>query len=146
MLGWLTNLDRLLRGDVTRPEELKTGQFKIDADGMAAAIVLLGTVYGICMSSYSLLASRLNGWSVVTTARLSPRTAGTPGYSGAGWGSKRWWPSKWHGYFGRSSVRQGDQYNSCAIIPGITHTSTSRSWCGGHSFPETFRERYQPRM
>jgi hypothetical protein len=55
MLGWLSQLDRLLRGDVTRPEELREGRIKIDAAGLAVIIVLLGMLYGLCMGSYSLL-------------------------------------------------------------------------------------------
>jgi hypothetical protein len=55
MLGWLTHLDRLLRGDVTRPEELREGRINVDAGGMAVMIVLLGMIYGLCMGSYSLL-------------------------------------------------------------------------------------------
>ena len=55
MLGWLTHLDRLLRGDTTRPEELREGRINIDAGGMAVMIVFLGMIYGLCMGSYSLL-------------------------------------------------------------------------------------------
>jgi hypothetical protein len=55
MLGWLTHLDRLLRGDATRPEELREGRINIDAGGMAVMIVFLGMIYGLCMGSYSLL-------------------------------------------------------------------------------------------
>jgi hypothetical protein len=55
MLGWLTHLDHLLRGDATRPEELRAGRISIDAGGLAAMIVLLGMIYGLCMGSYSLL-------------------------------------------------------------------------------------------
>jgi hypothetical protein len=55
MLGWLTHLDRLLRGDATRPENLRDGRINIDAGGMAVMIVLLGMIYGLCMGSYSLL-------------------------------------------------------------------------------------------
>jgi hypothetical protein len=55
MLGWLSHLDRLLRGDATRPEHLREGRITIDAGAMAVMIVLLGMVYGLCMGSYSLL-------------------------------------------------------------------------------------------
>jgi hypothetical protein len=55
MLGWLSHLDRLLRGDITRPEELRDGRIGIDAGGLAIVIVLLGMIYGLCMGSYSLL-------------------------------------------------------------------------------------------
>jgi hypothetical protein len=55
MRAWLTHLDRLLRGDTTRPEELREGRINIDSGGMAIMIVLLGMIYGLCMGSYSLL-------------------------------------------------------------------------------------------
>lgn len=55
MLNRLTHLDRLLRGDVTRPEELREGRINIDAVSIAWMIVVLGMIYGVCMGSYSLL-------------------------------------------------------------------------------------------
>jgi hypothetical protein len=55
MLGWLNHLDRLLRGEATRPADLREGRLQIDAGGMAIMIVLLGMIYGVCMGSYSLL-------------------------------------------------------------------------------------------
>ncbi len=55
MLGWLSHLDRLFRGDITRPEELRDGRIGIDAGGMTIVIVFLGMIYGLCMGSYSLL-------------------------------------------------------------------------------------------
>jgi len=55
MMNWLSHLDRLLRGDVTRPEELREGRINIDGMGIAVLIVLLSMIYGLCMGSYSLL-------------------------------------------------------------------------------------------
>jgi hypothetical protein len=55
MLNWLNQLDRLLRGDVTRADELREGKIQVDAAGMAVMIVVLGMIYGLCMGSYSLL-------------------------------------------------------------------------------------------
>lgn len=55
MWKWLTDLDRLLRGDTTRPENLQSGRIDISARGMVVMIVLLGVIYGLCMGSYSLL-------------------------------------------------------------------------------------------
>ncbi len=55
MLNWLTQLDRLLRGDVTRADELREGKIQVDAGGMASMIIVLGMIYGLCMGSYSLL-------------------------------------------------------------------------------------------
>lgn len=54
MIRWFKHLDRLLRGDVTRPETLQDGT-QIDARGLAVTIILLGAIYGVCMGSYSLL-------------------------------------------------------------------------------------------
>lgn len=55
MVKWLTHLDRLLRGEVTRREEIRDGQIKIDAAGVAVLIVVLGMIYGLCMGSFSLM-------------------------------------------------------------------------------------------
>jgi hypothetical protein len=55
MLKWLTHLDRILRGEVTRREEISDGQIKIDAVGIAILIVVLGMIYGLCMGSFSLM-------------------------------------------------------------------------------------------
>jgi hypothetical protein len=55
MLKWLSHLDRVLRGDVTRREELRDGRVNIDAQGIAVMILVLGMIYGLCMGSYSWL-------------------------------------------------------------------------------------------
>jgi hypothetical protein len=55
MRNWFTDLDLLLRGETTRPESLRDGRFEIAAVGLAAVIVLLGAICGLCMGSYSLL-------------------------------------------------------------------------------------------
>jgi hypothetical protein len=55
MLAWLQQLDRLLRGEVTRHDRIREGQFDVSAGGLAILIIVLGMVYGLCMGSYSLL-------------------------------------------------------------------------------------------
>jgi hypothetical protein len=55
MLNWLNHLDRLLRGDVTRAEDLRDGKLEIDAQGMAVLVLILAMIYGLCMGSYSLM-------------------------------------------------------------------------------------------
>ena len=55
MRRWFSHLDRILRGDVTRREELLEGQINVDVGVIATMIVLLGMIYGVCMGSYSLL-------------------------------------------------------------------------------------------
>jgi hypothetical protein len=55
MRDYLLHLDRLLRGDATRPDQLRDGRVELDARGIALVIALLGAIYGLCMGSYSLL-------------------------------------------------------------------------------------------
>jgi hypothetical protein len=55
MRDYLLHLDRLLRGDATRPDQLRDGRVELDARGIALLIALLGAIYGLCMGSYSLL-------------------------------------------------------------------------------------------
>jgi hypothetical protein len=55
MRQWLSNLDRLLRGDATRPDSLRDATIQTETSGLMVLIVLLGAIYGLCMGSYSLL-------------------------------------------------------------------------------------------
>ena len=55
MISWFHHLDRLLRGDATRPDSLQNGTIQIQAGGLAVLITLLGAIYGLCMGSFSLL-------------------------------------------------------------------------------------------
>jgi hypothetical protein len=55
MIESLNHLDRLLRGEATRPETLRDGTVQVQAGGLAMLVVLLGAIYGLCMGSYSLL-------------------------------------------------------------------------------------------
>jgi hypothetical protein len=54
MLDWLKDLDRLLRGDATRPELLRHGTVDIPLGGIAILGILLGIAYGLCMGVFSL--------------------------------------------------------------------------------------------
>jgi len=55
MRAWFSHLDRLLRGETTRPELLREGTIDVRAGSMALMIILLGAIYGLCMGSFSLL-------------------------------------------------------------------------------------------
>lgn len=55
MRAYLLQLDRLLRGEATRPDQLKEGQINIDVYSIAVIILLMGAIYGLCMGSFSLL-------------------------------------------------------------------------------------------
>lgn len=50
----LFDLDRLLRGEVTRPEALSGKSLDVSARGLAIVCVLLAMFYGACMGSFSL--------------------------------------------------------------------------------------------
>ena len=55
MRDHLLQLDRVLRGDVTRPDQLRDGRINVDLRGLAIVVAVLGVIYGVCMGSYSVL-------------------------------------------------------------------------------------------
>ncbi|WP_145247119.1 hypothetical protein [Aeoliella mucimassa] len=57
----LGELDRLLRGDATRPSQLTSDQLQISARGLAIVALILSMFYGLCMGSYSLLKTPTHG-------------------------------------------------------------------------------------
>lgn len=54
MLSWFQTVDRILRGEATRPEEIKDGHIELPLVGLAIVTVLLAMLYGACMGSFSL--------------------------------------------------------------------------------------------
>lgn len=73
-------LDRLLRGDTTRPDALGGRTLEVSARGMAIIAILLAVFYGACMGSFSLLketAPELNDptgpyWQVIASMIKTP--------------------------------------------------------------------------
>jgi hypothetical protein len=57
MWNRLKELDRLLRGEATDARALRQGTIPINAGGLAAVIVALGVIYGLCMGCYALFRS-----------------------------------------------------------------------------------------
>jgi hypothetical protein len=53
--SWLVELDRILRGDVTRLADLKDGSIKMSLGGVSLVLVLLGMIYGLCMAVFALI-------------------------------------------------------------------------------------------
>lgn len=51
---WLIELDRILRGEVTRPEDIQRADIKIPVVGVAVIVILLATIYGFCMGIFAL--------------------------------------------------------------------------------------------
>ncbi len=51
---WWGELDRVLRGDATRPAALGRGTIDVSVGGLSIVLVVLGMVYGACMGSFAL--------------------------------------------------------------------------------------------
>ena len=54
MRAWLIELDRVLRGDATRPAALRSGAPEVSSGRLAAIGILLGAFYGFCMGFFGL--------------------------------------------------------------------------------------------
>jgi hypothetical protein len=54
MLKWLKELDRILRGDATRMDELRKDELRIPLRGLSAVILALAAFYAVCMGFYSM--------------------------------------------------------------------------------------------
>jgi hypothetical protein len=54
MRRWLADLDRLLRGEATRPSALRAGTIAVSGRGLAVIAVALGLTYGFCMGWFAL--------------------------------------------------------------------------------------------
>ena len=55
MWNGVMQLDRLLRGDATHPSALRFGTVIIPVRQLAAVIMLLGLLYGLCMASFAIV-------------------------------------------------------------------------------------------
>jgi hypothetical protein len=55
MISWFKHLDRVLRGEATRPSELSKGTIEIPTFGLTTVVIILGFVYGICMGCFGLM-------------------------------------------------------------------------------------------
>lgn len=54
MWQWIKQLDRILRGEATRPSDLREGTIVIPAGGIAVVVAVLAAIYGMCMGSFAL--------------------------------------------------------------------------------------------
>ena len=51
--GWFSELDALLRGDLTRVSSLKSGGLEINPARLSVIIVVLAMIYGVCMGTFA---------------------------------------------------------------------------------------------
>jgi hypothetical protein len=54
MLKWLKELDRILRGDATRMEELWKAELRIPVLGLSVVILALAVIYAVCLDFYAM--------------------------------------------------------------------------------------------
>lgn len=60
--GWMSQLDRLLRGEATKLSSLRRGVIDVSPEGMSVIILALGALYGLCMGSYALFQTKGPSW------------------------------------------------------------------------------------
>ncbi len=70
MLRWFSELDRLLRGEFTRHDELREGRISLPARKLVAASLALGAVYGLGMGLYAGLGGRDDSWKYLLASAL----------------------------------------------------------------------------
>jgi hypothetical protein len=68
--GWIRELDRILRGDATRPSALRRGQVEVPAGGLTVVIVVLGMTYGACMGCFALFKTGGPSWPQILASAV----------------------------------------------------------------------------
>ena len=53
MISAIRQLDRILRGEATRPDVLREEGIRFPVVGLAVVLILLGGIYGVCMGVYA---------------------------------------------------------------------------------------------
>ena len=56
MWHWIKALDRVLKGEATRPAALRGGAIDLPLGGLSFVLLILGAIYGACMGSFALVA------------------------------------------------------------------------------------------
>jgi hypothetical protein len=70
---WFSSLDRLLRGEYTKKDELQGGRIAVPASRLVLAAIGLGGFYGACMGLYTAMGGREHtGWALLATAVKVP--------------------------------------------------------------------------
>ena len=52
---WLFHLDRILRGEATRPDKIRNAEIRIPILGITGTIVMLAIAYGFCMAVFAMV-------------------------------------------------------------------------------------------
>ena len=51
---WMTDVDRILRGEATQPSDIQQADINVPVVGISVVIIALATVYGFCMGVFAL--------------------------------------------------------------------------------------------
>lgn len=70
MWNWILQLDRVLRGEATHIDELRSGSVRVPIFGLAVVIDVLGMAYGACMGLFSITGSGSNHAMQIPAAML----------------------------------------------------------------------------
>jgi hypothetical protein len=70
MRTWFRQLDDILRGEATRPVQLREGQITTAIGGLTVVIVLLGVIYGLCMGSFGLFRGGGEAWKQLVASGI----------------------------------------------------------------------------
>ncbi len=70
MIDWLNHLDRILRGEATKPDQLTGGTLKVPVFGLAVVIDLLGLIYGACMGLFSVMGHDTARWMQIPASMV----------------------------------------------------------------------------
>jgi len=70
MLTWLNHLDRILRGEATKPDQLAGGTLNVPVFGLAVVIDVLGLIYGACMGLFSVMGHDTSRWLQIPASML----------------------------------------------------------------------------
>lgn len=70
MFGWLWQLDRLLRGEATKPDQIAGGKLQVPVAGLAFVIIVLGFIYGACMGVFAVTGEDKSRWMQIPASML----------------------------------------------------------------------------
>ncbi len=70
---WWNDLDRILRGEATRPGDLKRGSIQVSVGGLAVVLVVLAMAYGACMGCFAVFKGEgPSYWQMVASVAKVP--------------------------------------------------------------------------
>jgi hypothetical protein len=73
MIIWLRYLDRVMRGEATRPNALRNGDIEQPVGGLTALGAILGAIYGLCMGCFTLFQGKHGSlWQALATVLKVP--------------------------------------------------------------------------